>query len=163
MTYHAVIIFTQMMNSDQIDFFFFYTTQKHLQRARIRAMYRLSYHFRLTLPFLPAIPNRVNLNLLSPEQALCQEFVINPDLSIKIHCLSNSPDGYTDVGDVNTGRRKIDSCSSGKAGERSLQRLMFEHLKGSEKVSGVSIQYIAMMRFLRKGVCASCSSMQGAT
>lgn len=88
-------------------------------------IYRL---FRLTLPFLPAILNRVKLNLLSPEQALCSEFVINPDLSIAIHWLSNLPDGYTDVGDVNMGKRKIDSCSGGKAGERSLQRLMFEHL-----------------------------------
>lgn len=119
-----------MINSDQTGrlFFFFYTAQKHLQRGHIRAMYRLPYHFQLTLPFLPATPNRVNLKLLSPEQALCSEFVINPDLSITIHWLSSSPDGYTDVGDVNTGKRKIGSWSGEKAGERSLQRLTSEHL-----------------------------------
>lgn len=114
--------------SNRETFVFFYTAQKHLQRGHIRAMYRLPYHFQLTLPFLPATPNRVNLKLLSPEQALCSEFVINPDLSITTHWLSSSPDGYTDVGDVNTGKRKRGSWSGGKAGERSLQRLMSEHL-----------------------------------
>lgn len=90
-------------------------------------MYRSSYHFRLTLPFLPAISNKVNWKLLFPEKALGSHSVINPDLSIIIHWLSSSPDGYADVGDMNTGRSKIDSCAGRRAGGRSLQRLMFEH------------------------------------
>ena len=131
------------MNSDQTRRLpFFYIAQKHLQRVFIKAMYKLSYHFRLTLPSLPAIPNRVNVNLLSPEQVLDSEFMINPDLSVTLHWLSSSPDGYTAVGDENTGKGKTDSCFGGKAGERSLQRLMCEcsNAKCNPQLWGKSLQ-----------------------
>lgn len=93
----AVIIFTQMMNSDQTG-----TQHKNIYRGCKGPMQTSSYHFRLTLAFLSTIPNRVNFNQSSTEQALSSDFVINPDL---IDLDFPASQVVTLMGDMNTGEK----------------------------------------------------------